>query len=46
MVSPALAALVEELLAQGKLGDVHVSTVVCKVGRGPFERLEQEGWRP
>ena len=34
-----------EVCPEGELGDVHVSTVVCKVGPELFERLRKEGWR-
>lgn len=30
---------------EGELGDVHVSTIVCRVSRGLFERLREQGWR-
>jgi len=30
---------------EGELGDVHVSTIVCLVSRGLFERLKEQGWQ-
>ena len=30
---------------EGEVGDVHVSTVLCLIGRELFEAMRQEGWR-
>ena len=30
---------------EGELGDVHVSTILCRVSRGLFERLREQGWQ-
>jgi len=30
---------------EGELGDVHVSTVLCRVSRAFFEAMRQEGWQ-
>ena len=29
---------------EGELGDVHVSTVACRISRGFFEQMRQAGW--
>jgi len=30
---------------EGELGDVHVSTILCRISRGLFERVRKQGWR-
>ena len=30
---------------EGELGDVHVSTVLCRVSRAFFDEMRQEGWQ-
>ena len=34
-----------QAVPEGELGDVHVSTILCVVGREFFEAMRQEGWR-
>ena len=30
---------------EGELGDVHVSTILCRMSPGAFERAKKQGWR-
>ena len=34
-----------ERRSKGELGDVHVSTMLCRVSRGLFERVKEQGWQ-
>ncbi|MFO7898939.1 MAG: hypothetical protein R6V58_07750 [Planctomycetota bacterium] len=34
-----------EVCPEGELGDVHVSTILCKLSRAAFERVREQGWR-